>query len=389
VGVIIAVSLTNPRGNASSEGRAAKAAPGTTAAPSAPSSPEAKQPAQPQASPGKGQITFDPALIRFGEVVPRPKAPGTLRVTTFNVENLFDDKDDPALTGDVDDAKMTKATEQLKAAAAAIALVNPDVLALQEVESLQAVTWFRDNHLAGQGYDHIASIDAGDGRGIEQAVLSRFPLSDVKNFPRMELGGKQPASWGDRPNERAGRPFVFTRSPMQVTVTVPTSSVQELLVKAGQKAPVAKDYKVTLLVVHLKSGREFGEQRTAEAEATVRLVRDIEKADHKANVLVLGDFNATLNREEMVTFSRSGLASIFQERDPRDAKTMTHASGRCIDHVLFNANVQPELVLASRFVLGTPARPQGADWRTTPAPPGYSSDHYPVSVDLRPVEAAR
>ena len=38
------------------------------------------------------------------------------------------------------------------------------------------------------GYEHIASVDAGDGRGIEQAVLSRFPVSGVVRIELAPLG---------------------------------------------------------------------------------------------------------------------------------------------------------------------------------------------------------
>jgi hypothetical protein len=41
-------------------------------------------------------------------------------------------------------------------------------------------------------------------------------------------------------------------------------------------------------------------------------------------------------------------------------------------------------VAETRFVLGTPQRPENADWRKTEPPAGYGSDHYPVVVDLNP-----
>jgi len=391
LGVIIAVSLTNPKGS----GKAGQLSPehgsegpsGKLAMPDAVAPPTRGLGESEPATAADQRV--DPASIRFGEPQARRKAPGTVRVATFNVENLFDDKDDPKISGEIDDIKMTKPAAQLRAAGLVIAALDADVLTLQEIESLEALLWFRDNHLKGLGYEHVASLDAGDGRGIEQAVLSRFPLSEVRNEPKQKLGGQQPSAWGDRPNSNSGSPFQFTRAPLHVTVTVPTSSVQELLAKSGKTTPVARDYKLQLLVVHLKSGREFGAQRVAEAEALVNMVRAIEKADAKANVLVLGDFNATLNRDELVVFSRAGLPSIFQDREPRDAKTMTHTSGRCIDHIFFNDQAQPELLMDSKFVLGTAARALGADFRTTPAPAGYSSDHYPVAIDLRPIEAPR
>lgn len=115
------------------------------------------------------------AMRRFGVAQAPETTPGAIRVTTYNIENLFDDVDDPELTGDNDDIDDEKPLAELKAAARAIRLVDADVLCLQEVESLEALLAFRDAHLADMGYDHVVSIDAGTGRGIEQSVLSRFP----------------------------------------------------------------------------------------------------------------------------------------------------------------------------------------------------------------------
>ncbi len=347
-----------------------------------PAAPEAARPPAPAAT---GEAV-DPGTIRYGERTARTRTPGTVRVATFNIENLFDDKDDPALSGSGEDATMTKPQAHLAAAARALRELNADIVALQEVESEQALRWFRDNHLQGMGYDHVVSIDAGDRRGIEQSVLSRYPLSGAK-VHRFKLGGRQPDTWGRETNRNAGQPFEFTRGPLEVTVEVPASAVTELLTKAGKAQARAESYKLTLVVVHAKSGRDFEAQREAEAKGVVSIVRQIEKDRPAANVLVLGDFNATLNRESMVVYASEGLPSIFQDRNPRDERTMTHASARSIDHIFYNPAVKPELRMDSRFVLGLPARPQGADWNTTPAPAGYASDHYPVAIDLVPVEA--
>jgi endonuclease/exonuclease/phosphatase family metal-dependent hydrolase len=353
-----------------------------TAQPSAPATPAAT-PAAPVATEG---VKVDPSTIRFGLTEPKPRTPGTIRVATFNIENLFDDKDDPKLTGSGDDKDMLKPKADRAAAALAIRRINADVLALQEVESLEALLWFRDEFLKDMGYEHVASIDAGDGRGIEQSVLSRFPLSNTKVYSGMKLGGRQPDRWGNEPNANAGKPFEFTRDPLSVTVTVPSSQVGELLSKAGTTKPRVEDYKITLLVVHSKSGRDFEDQREAEAKGLVNITQQIERDTPGANVLILGDFNATQNRVSLRTLADNGLQTVFENRDPRDPKTMTHTTGRCIDHIYFNANAKPEMVLSSTFVLGLPARPANADFRTTPAPAGYASDHYPVVVDVTPVE---
>lgn len=358
-----------------------KEQPPTTPPPSAPT-------AQPKTT-DKPAPVAPVDTIRFGIKKAPAKTPGAIRITTFNVENLFDDKDDPKLTGTFEDKDSAKPAEALKAAADAIRTLDCDILCLQEVESEQAVKWFRDNHLKGMGYDHLASVDAGDPRGIEQAVLSRFPIKNVRTYTHQKLGGRQPDSWGKEVNKEAGAPFEFKRSPLQCTIEIPNTSVADLLAKAGRTEARATSYELTLFVVHLKSGgKDYELQRTAEARGTIGLVEALTKDNPKANALVLGDFNALLNHDALKPFEAANMPSIWTGRNPRDTETMTHTTSRCIDHIFYNQNIKPELKLDTRFVLGMPARGAKDDWRTTPPPPGYASDHYPVSIDLVPVDAS-
>ena len=89
-------------------------------------------------------------------VTPAPKkAKGSVRLAAFNVENLFDGKDDPTLSGEYDDIKMTTDETRLKNLAAAIKSLDADVLALEEIESEECLKWFRDTYLKDLGYDHL------------------------------------------------------------------------------------------------------------------------------------------------------------------------------------------------------------------------------------------
>lgn len=358
---------------------------------------------QPPAEPTKNQpaVTGRPPADRpaaepkrrFGLEAPLARSAGAIRLATYNIENLFDDQDNPAISGDIDDKNMTKPEALCKAAAAAIRRLDADVLCMQEVESYEALIQFRDRYLAGMGYDHVVSIDAGDPRGIECSVLSRFPLSDPKVWRDLPLG-TEPEQVGNRANPNAGKALVMKRSPLRVTVDVPAEHVARLRKAEHPGAPAAEagPYRLTLFVVHHKSGRDFGFQREREAGVVVGLVQDLLKSDPEANVAVLGDFNAQLSEKPMAVYREAGMVSVFADRSARDAATTSHSSGRTIDHILLGANARAEFIPASRFVLGTIDRPEGADWRTTPPPPGYASDHYPVAIDLwphdKPVEPA-
>lgn len=324
------------------------------------------------------------STIRFGSPKPLPKAPGHIRLATYNLENLYDSVDDPALTGQYEDMNSVKPEEQLKGLAAAIRALDADILAVQEVESEAVLRWFRDTYLEDLGYTYLASIDAGDERGIEQGVLSRFPISSAVNWPGQELAGTQPDRAGDRANPLAGQPLRFHRSPLKVVIDISHAAAGP----AGVP-PAPKAYTLTLFVVHQKSGRFYDYWRSAEAAGLVTLIADAQSADPRANIAILGDFNAVHSDAPVQTVGSGGLIDLFADLrgDGADARYITHESGRSIDYIFVNPGLRSEVIASSRFILGTPARPAGMDYRTAPIPPGYGSDHYPVAVDLRPVES--
>jgi len=70
---------------------------------------------------------------RIGQLDAPERTPGTLRLATYNALNLFDDHDNPALTGRNDDADDTKPASEKQALADAIRAIDADVIAMQEI----------------------------------------------------------------------------------------------------------------------------------------------------------------------------------------------------------------------------------------------------------------
>lgn len=344
----------------------------------APSQPAAQAPGAPKAD-----------MRRFGVADPVPKPAGAIRLATYNLENMFDDRDDPALSGDKNEDKdMTKPEAQRKALALAIRRIDADILCVEEVESKEALLWFRDGFLKDMGYTNVVSIDAGDDRGIEQAVLSRFPVSEEKNWVHRPLGGEHPDKAGRNANEFAGKPITFHRSPLRVTVQVP-GFVENPAAGGTPVPPVAPPsppqvYLLTLFVVHQKSGKDWEYWREKEAAQTVELAREIQEENPDRNIAILGDFNAAPGAPCMKIYMDAGLLDAFANAKPKDPAAITHESGKALDHILMNPALVHDFIPRTHFVLGTPARPADADWTRTLPPEGYGSDHYPVVVDLTP-----
>lgn len=140
-----------------------------------------------------------------------PVASMIVTIMTFNVENLFDNVDDPgkddhtylALESKQSAEHLAKCAQidverwreqclnwdwseqvienKLNAVASAILQINdgrgPDVIALQEVENLAILERLRTEHLQAAEYLPAILVEGHDRRGIDVAFLSRLPLA--------------------------------------------------------------------------------------------------------------------------------------------------------------------------------------------------------------------
>ncbi len=314
---------------------------------------------------------------RFGTTEVPQRTPGSIRVATYNIENLFDDADDPALSDRQEDIDDTKPEGQMDAVALAIRAIDADILCLQEIESRAALDWFMSGRLEDMGYAHIVSIDAGDERGIEQAILSRFPIVESKNWVHRPLGGVHPEKYGNGRNWHAGKDIVFHRSPLMGVVEVPAS------VLGGDEG-----YRLRVIVVHHKSGRYSDYWRDKETQGLLGALAEIDGETDPLPTLILGDFNAESDAPSVRAYLSSGFKDLIGDNPGPDTRWTSHESGRRIDLILANEAASAAADPDSEFVFGTPARPSEFSWRDLDTFPGYASDHYPVVVDLRPARAA-
>ncbi len=144
---------------------------------------------------------------------PAPVQPSRTDVTvmSFNVQNLFDNVDDPGkddkaylpLAAKQDEAHSASCNEievdswrdeclnldwsevalnvKLGLLADTIRQVNDgrgaDIIALQEVENINVLERLRNEHLGDLGYREAVLIEGTDARGIDVAFLAKFPLA--------------------------------------------------------------------------------------------------------------------------------------------------------------------------------------------------------------------
>ena len=154
-----------------------------------------------------------------------------ITIMTFNVENLFDNVDDPnkadetylaigdkqsaahiagCETIDVDrwrdqclnwDWSDEIVAKKLSVVAAAILQVNdgrgPDIVALQEVENERILERLRSDYLAAAGYRPPILIEGNDARGIDVAFLTRLALAEPTELHTIPFEGVDPAQAAD------------------------------------------------------------------------------------------------------------------------------------------------------------------------------------------------
>ena len=371
------------------------------------------------------------AGLLYGIAKAPPKAAGTIRLGAYNIENFFDGVDDPTLSGEYDDIKMQTSEDRCKSLAKAIHDLDADVLGLEEVEGEDALRWFRDTYLKDMGYEFLASKEVGYYRGVEQSLLSRFPIKDVQIWTTEDLAPmekyipkdtdqRKKEGWGDDPKVK--EPLKFQRSPLKATIELPSG--QEL----------------TLYVLHHKAG---GKATAHHRELESLRINEMVKADLAKNpdafVAVVGDFNATPMEKAAKLYrdkAFAGLVSAYEFRPEADqakekksaapdatdssaeadgsadansddsvtksdatakadAKSkaaeklaaknlyLTHITNRSIDYILLSPALVKIAVPKSFFVFGTLMPGSDYDYKKDQPPAGYASDHCPIAIDLK------
>lgn len=278
---------------------------------------------------------------------------GTVRIATYNVANYLD--------------QTTESRKEVKSAAAkakireAIRALNPDVLALEEMGTTNALLELRDS-LKTEGCDfpyweHVRGWDTN----IHVAILSKLPI--VARHPHT--------------NENfllQGRRFQVSRGFAEVEIQAATN------------------FNFTVLAAHLKSRRPSPEADEAEMRLNeARILRGIVdarlKADPEAKLVVLGDFNDTKDSPSTKELIGRGALKLTDtrpaERNGDNARpekpwfnpaniTWTHFYGKedsytRIDYILLSPALARHWLPNETYIATVP------NW-------GVGSDHRPITA---------
>ena len=190
--------------------------------------------------------------------------------------------------------------EQRLQLAARIGAMDLDVLAVQEVEDIEALKDFNRFHLGGL-YPHAVLIEGNDARFIDVGVLSKLPIGGVTSWQH-EVHSADPS-----------RP-VFARDLLQVEILNQARSERLL----------------TLFNNHLTSQYvSFGEDPTSaaaakterrrrQADAVARIVEARLRPD--SPYVIVGDMNDTPDSEALAPLAQGPLGVVDGLADPDETR---------------------------------------------------------------------
>ena len=190
----------------------------------------------------------------------------TLKITTYNIENLFDLKESgdeykeyrPSLSNWNQKTYKTK----LKHISQVLKDIDADIVALQEIESLQALKDLRFTLKQNELYYPYYEIASKKGTTVKVALLSKLP-------------------------------FIYAKS-LQVT---PSKKFRDILEVKFKTTQMSEPFYLFINHWKAKSGAES--KRIASAKVLRKRVKEL---GYDKNIILLGDFNS--HYEEYKTFLR-------------------------------------------------------------------------------------
>jgi endonuclease/exonuclease/phosphatase family metal-dependent hydrolase len=269
------------------------------------------------------------------------------RIASYNVLNLFDKIDDPDKR---DEGTPAKSTESQAALAEVIESSQADVIALQEVENLEILTQFRNENGLKDNYPHVVLVEGNDGRGIDVALFSKHPISNVESHKDEVFPVKGQADRG------------FLRDLLQADIEIPNyGPVRFFLNHFASK----------------RGGKRADDMRAAEAKAAREIIKRETKDFPSQRFVMLGDFNDTPDSESLEILKQTdkdgwGLIDAFRKEPdtvsyPTEERTAKKWGYKRIDHILMS----PEL-----------AKDQIEEQAHKHPSSKEASDHWMVSADF-------
>lgn len=256
----------------------------------------------------------------------------TLKIGTFNAENLFmryklldhrrgdrsgkpinyedfkKEGDINMLGWSIDDYNPT--TNVARKLTAKVILENdPDLMALQEVENMEALIEFNRHYLDNK-YPYVLVIDGNDNRQIDVGVLSRFDFVSIRTHKY------EPP--GCAPNER-----IFARDCLEVQISP------------------SKGANLTMLVNHFTSKISGGEdRRQAQSTRVNEILTERFGPSLKGDFVVVGDLNNHYDAPELQPLLGNKLENVVRRMPAKEQWTYCYKkTTQQFDYILLSPSL--------------------------------------------------
>ncbi len=305
-------------------------------------------------------------------------------IAFYNIENLFDTKDDEH-TNDDDflphsakrwttkryENKIRKLGQVISQIGEDDVDVPPAIVGLAEVENRHVVQdLIEGKYLKHYNYD-IVHYDSSDERGIDVALIYNKDVFEVSHS-----------------------------EPFAVYLTKEDGSrdyTRDVLLVTGR----LNDEQVHIIVNHWSSRRqgekETEHKRLAAADTVNRVVEVLNNNYENPKVIVMGDFNDTPQNNSVVSLEeKSNLYNPFKKISTRDKGSLNHNfKWHLFDQILISTNffdatstkfnLSEADVFDSQFLTQYHGKFKGQPFRTYVGKryKGGYSDHFPVYIELK------
>ncbi|MUU79818.1 endonuclease/exonuclease/phosphatase family protein [Winogradskyella endarachnes] len=307
-----------------------------------------------------------------------------ITIAFYNLENLFDTKDDPVVydndflptaqkrwTPKRYQKKLLKLGTAISKIGEEDAKAGPSLVGLAEVENKKVLSdLVRSENLIRENYSYI-HYDSPDERGIDVALLYKsdvFTVFSSESFP-VYLENE----FGDQD---------YTRD--------------ILLVKGN-----LINEEVNIIINHWSSRREGVKEtefkRIAAANKVNEIIKTIKTEQDSPKIIVMGDFNDNPNSKSLLQIEQqSQLYNPFKTVWSRDKGSLNHQfQWNLFDQILFSTNFLDSTnsrlifnkanVFNSKFLTQYKGKYKGQPFRTYVGKKyhGGYSDHFPVFIEFK------
>ena len=251
------------------------------------------------------------------------KAPSTVRLASLNAFNFADDINDP----DKDGGGTPKLPFNVEALATVIRDSKADIIALQEVEHIELLRKMCEDYDLSERFPEIVLIEGNDGRGMDVALMSRYPIESFETHRDHVLGyAKQ--------DKKEEKPLFFSRDLLGADISLPN----------GESLRVFTNH-------FIMPGKKFDEKRLMEAEAAKEIVERAAREDPVDYQVMMGDFNAERGSGVMETFTEEdGFYELSKDYPPSwIGRWNSKFEPTSLDHILADKALVEQFVSGGTF----------------------------------------